>query len=151
MKAITLLIISLIILCMVSLPLSVQAHDDDSHAKQMKHKEAVSIFLIEPMDGQTVAQTFTVKFGLKGFGIAPAGTKKENTGHHHLLIDTDTLPDLTQMLPATDKVKHFGGGQTETELTLTPGKHTLQLLLGDYMHKPHATPILSKKITIIVK
>ncbi|MFT5520164.1 MAG: hypothetical protein ACI9IA_000753 [Enterobacterales bacterium] len=151
MKTIPLLITSLITLCLFALPLSIQAHDDDSDGKHMKNKDAVSIFLIEPMDGQTVAKTFTVKFGLKGFGIAPAGTNKPNTGHHHLLIDTETLPDLTQMLPATDKIKHYGGGQTETELTLSPGKHTLQLLLGDYIHKPHATPILSKKITIIVK
>ena len=149
MKTTSLLFTLVMTTCLFLLPLSVNAHDTDG--KHVKNKEAISIFLIEPKDGQTVSQTFTLKFGLEGFGIAPAGTKKHNTGHHHLLIDTETLPDLTKMLPATDKIKHFGGGQTETELTLTPGKHTLQLLLGDYMHKAHAKPILSKKITILVK
>jgi hypothetical protein len=136
-------------LCVFTLPLSIQAHDSDD--KHMKHNDDVSIYLIEPTNGQKVAKTFTVKFGIKGFEIAPAGTKKPNSGHHHLLIDTKTLPDLTQPLPATDKIQHFGGGQTETKLTLSPGKHTLQLLLGDYQHRPHAKPILSKKITIIVQ
>jgi hypothetical protein len=109
------------------------------------------VYFITPLDGQTVAQTFTVKFGLSGMGVAPAGVDRDNTGHHHLLIDTDQLPDMTQSLPATDSLKHFGGGQTETTLTLSPGKHTLQLLLGNYAHVPHHQPVLSKKITVIVK
>jgi len=92
-----------------------------------------------------------VVFGLKNIGVAPAGIDKKNTGHHHLLIDTDELPDLTKPLPATDKIKHFGGGQTETEITLSPGKHTLQLLLGNYAHIPHSKPVISKKITITVE
>jgi Domain of unknown function (DUF4399) len=89
-------------------------------------------------------------FGLKGMGIAPAGVKFDNTGHHHLLIDTDAPADMNAPLPATDKIVHFGKGQTETTLTLSPGKHTLQLLLADANHVPHNPPVLSKKITITV-
>jgi len=109
------------------------------------------LYIIEPVDGATVQETFKVKFGLSGMGVAPAGQNIKNTGHHHILIDMDKLPDLTKPLPATDQIRHFGGGQTETELTLTPGEHTLQLLLGNYMHIPHDKPVMSKKITITVK
>lgn len=109
------------------------------------------VYFLQPADGQTVHQNIKVVFGLKNMGVAPAGTDKKNTGHHHLLIDTDVLPDLTKPLPATDKIKHFGGGQTESEITLPPGKHTLQLLLGNYAHVPHSKPVLSKKITITVE
>ena len=109
------------------------------------------LYIIEPVDGATVQETFKVKFGLSGMGVAPAGQNIKNTGHHHILIDMDKLPDLTKPLPATDQIRHFGGGQTETELTLTPGEHTLQLLLGNYMHIPHDKPVISKKITITVK
>ena len=113
--------------------------------------ESAKVYFITPQNGQTVSQTFTVKFGLSGMGVAPAGTNQEKTGHHHLLIDTDTLPDMHSPLPATDRLKHFGGGQTETELKLPPGQHTLQLLLGNYVHIPHDKPVLSEKITITVK
>ena len=109
------------------------------------------VYFIEPMDGQTVPQRFKVKFGLSGMGVAPAGTNQENTGHHHILIDGEVLPDMTKPLLATDRIRHFGGGQTETELVLPPGKHTLQLLLGNYAHIPHDKPVLSEKITIAVK
>jgi len=102
-------------------------------------------------DGDVVPPTFTVKFGVSGMDIAPAGTQKENTGHHHLLIDIAELPDMNMPLPATDNIRHFGKGQTETELTLTLGQHTLQLLFADYAHVPHSPPVLSKKITITVK
>lgn len=113
--------------------------------------EGASVYFITPNDGATVDQTFTVKFGLKGMGVAPAGIDVPETGHHHLLIDTETLPDVSQTLPATDNIRHFGKGQTETELTLKPGKHTLQLLLGDKNHVPHNPPVLSEKITVTVK
>ncbi|KRW61185.1 DUF4399 domain-containing protein [Pseudomonas sp. TTU2014-080ASC] len=113
--------------------------------------EGASVYFITPNDGATVDQTFTVKFGLKGMGVAPAGIDVPETGHHHLLIDTETLPDMSQTLPATDNIRHFGKGQTEAELTLKPGKHTLQLLLGDKNHVPHNPPVLSEKITVTVK
>ena len=109
------------------------------------------VYIISPRNGATVHSPVHVQFGLKGMGVAPAGVKFENTGHHHLLIDTDAPTDLSAPLPATDKIVHFGKGQTETTLTtLTPGKHTLQLLLGDQNHVPHNPPVISRKITITV-
>jgi len=93
----------------------------------------------------------TVKFGLKGMGVAPAGVERANTGHHHLLVDIDEVPPAGQPVPADAQHIHFGGGQTETKLELAPGKHTLQLLLGDHLHRPHQPPVLSEKITITVK
>ncbi len=113
--------------------------------------KGAKVFIISPKNGATVSNPVTVKFGIKGMTLAPAGTKQENTGHHHLLIDTDPPADMSQPLPATDKIVHFGKAQTETTLTLPPGKHTLQLLLGDQNHIPHNPPVLSKKITITVK
>ncbi len=113
--------------------------------------ETASVYFIEPMDGQTLSSPVTVKFGLQGMGVAPAGVVRDNTGHHHLLIDVDTLPDLTKPLPASEQVRHFGGGQTEATIELAPGTHTLQLVLGDFAHRPHAKPVVSKKITITVK
>jgi Domain of unknown function (DUF4399) len=111
----------------------------------------VEVYIISPKNGATVHSPFKVQFGLtKEMGIAPAGIKFDNTGHHHLLIDTDPPADLSAPLPATDKIVHFGKGQTETTLTLPPGKHTLQLLLADQSHIPHQPPVISKKITITV-
>jgi hypothetical protein len=108
------------------------------------------VYIIAPKDGAKVHAPVLVQFGLKGMGIAPAGVKFDNTGHHHLLIDTDPPADLSAPLPATDKIVHFGKGQTETTLNLAPGKHTLQLLLADQSHIPHNPPVLSQKITITV-
>jgi hypothetical protein len=110
------------------------------------------VYFIAPRNGAIIQGPVTVKFGLKGMGIAPAGIKFDNTGHHHLLVDTD-LSDLKldAPLPATDKVLHFGKGQTETTVTLAPGKHTLELLLADYQHIPFDPALHSQKITITVK
>jgi hypothetical protein len=107
-------------------------------------------YIISPKDGAKVTGPVTVRFGLKGMGIAPAGVKFDNTGHHHLLIDADAPADLNAPLPVSEKIVHFGKGQTETTVTLPPGKHTLQLLLGDQSHIPHNPPVISKKITITV-
>jgi hypothetical protein len=107
-------------------------------------------YIISPKNGATVRSPVLVQFGLKGMGIAPAGVKFENTGHHHLLIDTDAPADLSAPLPVTDKILHFGKGQTEAQVPLSPGKHTLQLLLGDQNHVPHDPPVISRKITITV-
>lgn len=111
------------------------------------------VYFIVPQDGATVTSPVTVKFGLKGMGVAPAGVEKDNTGHHHLLIDIDAPSGdaLDAPLPADDNHKHFGGGQTETTVELAPGSHTLQLLLGDWSHIPHNPPVLSQKITITVQ
>jgi hypothetical protein len=109
------------------------------------------VYIISPKDGAIVHNPVQVQFGLKGMGVAPAGVKYDNTGHHHLLIDTDPPSDQSTPLPATDKIVHFGKGQTETTLSLSPGKHTLQLLFADYQHISHSPPVISKKITITVK
>ncbi|MGD1903716.1 MAG: DUF4399 domain-containing protein [Geitlerinemataceae cyanobacterium] len=114
--------------------------------------ETAEVYFIAPQDGETVEATFAVKFGLSGMGIAPAGIDRQNTGHHHLLVDRVELPDLDAPLPGGDpSVRHFGGGQTETELALEPGKHTLQLVLGNYMHIPHDRPVVSEPISVTVK
>ena len=107
------------------------------------------VYFHSPSDGARVSQRFPVKIGLKEMGVAPAGVVKEFTGHHHILIDTD-LPPLDQPIPSDYNHLHLGNGQTETVLTLPPGTHTLQLLLGDHAHTPHQPPIMSKKITIYV-
>ena len=116
-----------------------------------KSAEGTTLYIISPRNGDTVSSPFTVRFGLKGMGVAPAGVQFANSGHHHLLVDLAKPPDLNAALPVTDNVRHFGGGQTEAELTLPAGKHTLQLVLGDYLHIPHDTPVLSEMITITVK
>jgi hypothetical protein len=109
------------------------------------------VYIISPTNGATVKSPVRVQFGLKGMGIAPAGVAFEGSGHHHLLIDSDPPADLSQPLPTSEHVVHFGKGQTETEIKLAPGKHTLQLVLGDQNHVPHNPPVISKKITIEVK
>jgi hypothetical protein len=113
--------------------------------------KGAEVYIISPKDGAVVTSPVTVRFGLKGMGIAPAGVAFENSGHHHLLVDVDPPADLSQPIANNEHSLHFGKGQTETELKLTPGKHTLQLLLGDQLHVPHDPPVMSKKITITVK
>jgi len=121
-------------------------------AAAMTAPAGAEVYIISPRNGERVRSPFTVRFGLKGMGVAPAGIKFDNTGHHHLLVDTD-LSDiqLDASLPATDKIIHFGKGQTETQLSLSPGKHTLELLFADYTHRSFDPPLHSSKITIIVK
>ena len=109
------------------------------------------VYIISPADGATVGQEFTVSFGLKGMGVAPAGVSKEHTGHHHLLVDVTELPAAGQPIPADANHIHFGGGQTQTTLKLAPGTHTLQLELGDQNHVPFDPAVVSKKITVQVK
>jgi hypothetical protein len=109
------------------------------------------VYFISPANGDTVGSTFTVRFGLSGMGIAPAGIAMEHTGHHHLLVDVDALPPEGQPLPNDARHIHFGKGQTETTLTLAPGTHTLQLILGDHLHIPHQPVVTSEKITVTVK
>lgn len=109
---------------------------------------AGEVFIVSPKDGATVEPTFKVQFGAKEIEILPAGTDTPNSGHHHLIVD-GKLPDLNKALGA--EVQHFGKAQTETELTLEPGEHTLQLVLGDKTHTPHKPAVVSKKVTITVK
>ncbi|WP_136440086.1 DUF4399 domain-containing protein [Pacificoceanicola onchidii] len=120
--------------------------------------DGASVYFANLSDGDTVSSPLTVVFGLKGMGVAPSGVEKENTGHHHLLVNRppfgegeDGMEEMQYGLPADDNHKHFGGGQTEVTLELEPGKHTLQLVLGDAGHVPHSTPVMSEQITITVE
>jgi hypothetical protein len=118
---------------------------------RMAAPAGAEVYFIAPQNGAKLHSPVTIKFGLKGMGIAPAGVKFDNTGHHHLLVDTDVSElKLDAPMPATDKIVHFGKGQTETTLTLTPGKHTLQLIFADYLHQSFDPPLTSKKITVTV-
>jgi hypothetical protein len=120
-------------------------------AERTPSPAGAEVYIVSPKDGAKVKGPVTVIFGLKGMGIAPAGIKFDNTGHHHLLVDADAPADLSLPLPADEHNLHFGKGQTETTLTLPPGKHTLQLVLADSLHTPHDPAVISKKITIVVQ
>ncbi|MGE5625362.1 MAG: DUF4399 domain-containing protein [Bacillota bacterium] len=109
-----------------------------------------AVYFIAPHDGEVIAGPVTVVMGLKGMGIAPAGVQHPDTGHFHLIVDAG-LPPADLPIPKDDQHLHFGGGQTETTLSLKPGKHTLQILLGDYAHMSFNPPVVSEKITITVK
>jgi hypothetical protein len=100
---------------------------------------------------QEVSSPVTVVFGSESVSISPAGVEQENSGHHHLLVDLDELPAMDMPLPGSAQLIHFGKGQTETSLLLEPGLHSLQLLLGNHIHVPHSRPVISEKITILVK
>ena len=109
------------------------------------------LFFITPSNGEEVTNPVTIRFGIVGMEIAPAGKDKPMSGHHHLLVNVEKLPNMKSPIPADKNHLHFGKGQTETQLNLPSGRHTLQLLLGDYMHVPHEKPLISDKIEIIVK
>ena len=119
-------------------------------AERTPSPPGAEVYIVSPKDGAKIKGPVTVVFGLKGMGIAPAGIKFDNTGHHHLLIDADVPADLSLPLAANEHSVHFGKGQTETTITLPPGKHTLQLVLADSLHTPHDPAVVSKKITITV-
>ncbi|WP_323843887.1 DUF4399 domain-containing protein [Microbulbifer magnicolonia] len=142
---------SLIFACALMLSPLLHAGEDTQASLMSEAPKDAKVYIISPQDGEKVPKTFIVKFGLSGMGVAPAGVDRDKTGHHHLLIDVDEMPDMTKPLPATDNIVHFGGGQTETEVTLPPGKHTLQLVLGNYLHIPHKKPVMSEKITVEVE
>ena len=114
--------------------------------------KGAKVYFINLHNGSKVKSPFLVQFGLSGMGVAPAGVEKPNTGHHHLLIDTKLTPEqMKAPLPADEHHKHFGGGQTETMISLPKGKHTLQLVLGDWSHVPFSPPVMSQVITITVR
>ncbi len=122
-------------------------------AGQTPAPEGAKLYFISPPDGVVVSSPVFVQFGLSGMGVAPAGVEKENTGHHHIFVDAP-LPSgeaLNEAIVKDAQHLHFGGGQTEAMIALPPGKHTLQLLLGDHNHIPHKTPLASKPVTITVK
>lgn len=118
--------------------------------KRTASPAGAKVSFIEPKNGAEVTSPVTLKFGIEGMEIAPAGTEKPHSGHHHVLIDT-ALTDLANPIPADDNHKHFGKGQTETTLDLKPGKHTLQLVLADHAHIVHDPVVQSEVITITVK
>jgi len=111
------------------------------------------VYFINLKDGDTVTSPVTIRFGLSGMGIAPAGTEAPNTGHHHLLIDAAPLEGeaLNEAIPMDEHHMHFGKGQTEAVVTLPKGSHTLQLVLGDWSHIPHKNPVMSERITVNVE
>ncbi|MEO0401593.1 MAG: DUF4399 domain-containing protein [Pseudomonadota bacterium] len=120
--------------------------------------DGAEVYFVNLEDGATVSSPVTVIFGLAAMGVAPAGTEKENTGHHHLLLNRpplgqgeDGAEEFEYGLPADDNHIHFGGGQTQVTLDLPAGQHTMQLVMGDLNHVPHATPITSDVITITVE
>ena len=141
----------LLALALVGAATAVFAADAPAGLPVTKAPAGAEVYIISPKDGATVGQNVTVVFGLKGMGIAPAGVHKDNTGHHHLLIDVNDLPPAGQPIPNDETHKHYGGGQTEATVKLAPGTHTLQLELGDENHIPFNPAIVSKKITIHVK
>lgn len=110
------------------------------------------VFFVNLKDGETVTSPVAIRFGLTGMSIAPAGTETPNTGHHHLLIDAEPLTGdaLNEAIPMDEHHVHYGKGQTEASVTLPPGKHTLQLVLGDWSHIPHKPPVMSERITVNV-
>jgi hypothetical protein len=127
-------------------------------AQQSAAPQGANVYFANLEDGATVASPVTIIFGLSGMGVAPAGTEKDNTGHHHLLLNRppfgegeDGADELVNGLPADDNHMHFGGGQTEVTLELPPGTHTLQLVLGDMGHVPHNPAVVSEVITITVE
>lgn len=151
MMRIRLLICAGLLMGAVNLAANEKVKDESANATQRTpSSDGASVSFMVLKDGDVVPPTFTVKFLISGMGIAPAGTNIENTGHHHLLIDLLELPPMDQPLPSTPQILHFGKGQGETELTLTEGEHTLQLLFADYQHRPHDPVVISEKITIIV-
>ena len=120
--------------------------------------DGAKVYFINLSDGDSVEAPFVVNFGLSGMGVAPAGTEKENTGHHHIFINRPPLGEgaedaelMENGVPTDDNHRHFGGGQTEVTLDLPAGTHTLQLVLGDEFHVPHNPPVVSEVITITVK
>ena len=135
-----------ILICMILFFVSPVSSNDGQHSNKNK-----KVFFVNLSDGESVTSPVTVRFGIKGMSIVPAGIDKPMSGHHHLLINLENLPDMNMPIPADKNHLHFGKGQTETIIELPKGKHSLQLLLGNYIHVPHKVPFLSEKIEIIVE
>lgn len=145
-------IVTLAVVTVAAFASSLQAAEPAATADaRTKSPSGTELYIISPRDGDTVGRDVTVQFGLKGMGVAPAGVTIDRTGHHHLLIDVATPPEASAPIPADARHVHFGAGQTQTTLTLEPGTHTLQLNLGDALHRQFDPPVLSPKITITVK
>ena len=136
-------------LAMFFVPIAAHADEDDDAPAASPAPHA---FFINLKDGDAVSSPLNIKFGIVGMEIAPAGTNKPNTGHFHLLIDTELTADQQKLpIPKDEQHLHFGKGQTEATIELKPGKHTLQLVMGDGNHMLHNPPVISEKITVTVK
>lgn len=129
-----------------------------SVAGETPSRPGAQVYFINVSDGDTVKGPVKVQFGLSGMGIAPAGIEQEGTGHHHLFVNRPAFlegelgaAEADEVIPADENHRHFGGGQTETTLELSPGQHTLQMVLGDHNHIPHDPPVVSQVITITVE
>lgn len=137
-------------LAAAALALGAAALANAASAPVMNPPPESGVYIISPANGETVTGPVTVRFGLTGMGVAPAGIEREGTGHHHLLIDVDELPALDRTLPNDANHVHFGAGQTEVILDLPAGEHTLQLIFADHDHVPHDPPVISEPVRIRV-
>jgi len=142
----------------LALPLALSAPLAFAEAHKTAYPEGASVYFIDLEDGATVAAPLTIRFGLTGMGIAPAGVEMDNVGHHHLLVDRAPMgegemgaEEWDMPLPADDNHLHFGGGQTETTLELGPGTYTMQLVLADWTHIPFGPDLASDVITVTVE
>ncbi len=127
--------------------------DDELLAINRSSPADAKVYFIQPENGGIFKndRPIVVQFGLRGMGVAPAGVAIADTGHHHLLINQRRLPDFLKPIPFNAGILHFGGGQTEAQINLPPGEHTLQLVLGNQYHLPHIPPLISEPITIVVR
>ena len=132
-------------------PETMDTPEEEVSSLRSPSAEGARAFIVSPADGATVSSPVTVVFGIENMEVSPAGEDKPNSGHHHLMVDVEELPDFNMPLPADANHIHFGLGQTETELELEPGTHTLQLVLGNYIHMPHNPAVVSETITITVE
>lgn len=141
--------LTLILIPILSLLFAVTAQ---AELKRVAPPEGAKVYIISPADGETIRGPVTVRMGLRGMGVAPAVMDHPNTGHHHLLVNLPLAQvDLNAPLPFTDQTLHFGGGQTEVDLELPKGTHTLQLLFMDYRHMSFDPPVVSEVVTITVE
>ena len=132
-------------------PSIIATSQPESKLARAKSSPGAKVFFVDLKDGDTLTNPVTLKFGVEGIELAPAGEVKDNSGHHHLLIDIDPLPPMDAPLPSTQRIQHFGKAQNETTQEIPPGPHTLQLLFAGGNHVPHDPPVMSSKINITVK
>lgn len=139
--------------CLAILPLSSWSQEaeepEEAAAGAPQAAEGADVYLSSPAAGGISLSPITVVFGLKGMGVAPAGVQHDNTGHHHLLVDTDP-PPAGEPIPEDDQHIHLDGGETELTLELPPGEHTLQAVFADHEHRPHDPPLMSPRVTVEV-
>jgi hypothetical protein len=135
----------------VSLSAALMAFSFAAHAQGTPAPPNAVLYFIWPHDGATIRGSFWARFGLRNMGVTHAGDDFANSGHHHLLVDVNEPLDVNEPIPQDKSHLHFGAGQTDTRLELPPGKHTLQLVLGDAKHYPFKPPVVSTKVTVLIK